>query len=103
MVTERRRKADLQGRWMKWLGIPVAIAAALVAVWQMLGWADAKPAFQRDLRPLWASVESTSKATMLINWQLLEARRQAQGLSPIELAEYCSVGNLLSIRGEGCR
>lgn len=104
MVTERRRREDTtQAKALKWLGIPGAIVAAGAGVWTMLGWADAKPALERDVRPMWAAIESVSKATTLNSWQLLEARRNAQGLGPTELREYCALGNLLSIQGDGCR
>lgn len=103
--TVKRLAAVMNGyaKLIQWLGIPTAVAAAALALWTMLGWADARPVLERDIRPLWSATESNSRSIHLMRWQLLEAQRSTRGLSVTELSEFCTIGQILLIRGEGCR
>ena len=87
---------------LKWLGLPAAIVAAVVATWNVVDYLDVRPVLSREFGELAAVVESVQQGVQLGRWQVLDARRRAQGLDAAEQAEFCRLSRALGFRAEGC-
>ena len=88
---------------LRWLGLPAACVAAVVATWNVLNFLKVRPVLSREFDDLAAVVESVQQGVQLQRWQALNERRKAQGLDANEQAEFCRLSRAVGIRGEGCQ
>ena len=84
------------------LKLPAAIVAASTATWAILDYLDVRPVLSREFGQLAAVVESVQQGVQLGRWQVLDARRRAQGLDAAEQAEFCRLSRALGFRADGC-
>lgn len=95
--------------WMLILGLPTLIVSGSGGAWAILDYLQVRPVLTREFnahlenfRSLVASVQEVQRNQMLMRWQLLDVRRQNQGLSLEERVEYCAISRSLAIKAPGC-
>jgi len=49
-----------------------------------------------------AQVTANTTSILLQRWQVLETKREKQGLTPKEKFEYCQISQQLKYQGTGC-
>lgn len=85
-----------------WIGLPAAAWAGLIAVIAALDFLGVRPVISRELKATEVQIAANTRAVQLIRWQVLNAKRQNQGLTASELVEFCELSRALGLRGAGC-
>lgn len=83
-------------------GAIMGAIAVVGAAWGGLDYLGVRPALISEVREVKTELAAVSQSVWLSRWQLLNAKRQNQGLTAEEQVEFCKISRLLGLRGAGC-
>jgi hypothetical protein len=87
------------GRWLATVG---SASVGVLAILAAMNYFEIRPIVVKELKATEVRVAANTRAVQLIRWQLLNEKRQNQGLTVSELVEFCELSRALGLKGQGC-
>lgn len=88
---------------IKIAGVVTALSVIAGTAWAIGDYTELRPVVKREFKMVQAQMESTNKAILLLQFSILDQKRQQGALTFLETQQYCSIARELGyVNVPGC-